>query len=65
MFEATKPLLAILGIAVGAMFVNLGLKVFGKGDWKYYVDTLALVMVVGMLLSKLTSFLTEIVAVFK
>lgn len=41
--SAAAPILAILGIAVGLQVIKLRLKVFGKAEWIYYAETLALI----------------------
>jgi len=63
--EAAKPILSILGIAVGLQVVKMGLKIFGKGEWTYYADTLGLIMVVMILLNSSMGFLTFVNEVFK
>jgi len=63
--EAGKPVLAILGVAVAVSVVKLGLKIFGKGDYTYYADTLGIVIVAGMALTASLGFLKTIAAVFK
>ena len=63
--SAATPILAILGIAVGLQVIKLGLKIFGKSEWIYYAETLALITVSGMVLAASLGFLRQIADVFK
>lgn len=63
--EAAKPILAILGIAVGLQVVKMGLKIFGKGEWTYYADTLGLILVCLIVLNASLDFLKKVADVFK
>lgn len=63
--EAAKPILAILGIAVGLQVVKMGLKIFGKSEWSFYADTLGLIMVTLLVLNSSLDFLKKVAEVFK
>jgi len=63
--EAAKPILAILGIAVGLQVVKMGLKIFGKGEWTYYADTLGLITVSLLVLNASLDFIKKVAEVFK
>ena len=63
--SAAAPILSILGIAVGLQVIKLGLKIFGKSEWIYYAETLALISVSSMVLVASLSFLKQIADVFK
>jgi len=63
--EASKPILAILGIAVGLQVVKMGLKIFGKGEWTYYADSLCLILVTLIVLNASLDFLKKVAEVFK
>jgi len=63
--EAAKPILAILGIAVGLQVVKMGLKIFGKSEWSFYADTLGLITVVVIVLKASLDFLKIVADVFK
>lgn len=62
---AATPVLAILGIAVGLQTVKMGLKIFGKGEWTYYADTLGLILVTLLVLNSSLDFLKKVAEVFK
>jgi len=63
--QAATPILAILGIAVGLQVVKMGLKIFGKGEWTYYADTLGLILVTLLVLNASLDFLNKVKEVFK
>lgn len=63
--EAAKPILAILGIAVGLQVVKMGLKIFGKSEWSFYADSLGLIMVTLLVLNSSLDFLKKVAEVFK
>ena len=63
--QASAPILAILGIAVGLQVVKMGLKIFGKGEWTYYADTLGLILVTLLVLNASLDFLNKVKEVFK
>lgn len=63
--SAAAPILAILGIAVGLQVIKLGLKIFGKSEWIYYAETLALITVSSLVLAASLDFLKKIGDVFK
>jgi len=63
--QAATPILAILGIAVGLQVVKMGLKIFGKGEWTYYADTLGLILVTLLVLNASLDFLKKVTEVFK
>jgi|GEM_PF-5711485 hypothetical protein len=47
---ATSGMMVLLWLAAGNFFVKLGLKIFGKSEWSWFADILAIFFIVGMLI---------------